>query len=126
MAEKKSLKELRAKRAEADKAAADTEAADLEKQLIHDEEKVAELRRPGMTVVDLERRVALISKPSVHEWERLMETPLTMQDHLQFVRSCLIYPPADEVYQQYPAKIVTLSNAAGVLVGMERKAAAGK
>lgn len=126
MAEKKSLKELRAKRAEADKQAADTEAADLEKQLIHDEEKVAELRRPGMTVVDLERRVALIGKPSVHEFERFMDSQLTMQDHLAFVRSCVVYPTADEIYNQYPAKIAALSEAAGKLAGIDRKQIAGK
>lgn len=124
--QKQSLQELRAKRAELDRAAADAEAAEIEKHLIQDEMKIAELRRPGMVVVDLGRRVALISKPSVAEFERFMSTELTLSDHLTFVRSCLVYPPADEIYQTFPAKITTLSEAAGKLAGIERKATAGK
>lgn len=129
MADKKTptLQELRAKRAESDKQQADAEAAEIERQLLIDEEKVAELRRPGMVAVDLGRRVALISKPSVVEFERFMSTELELSDHLTFVRSCLVYPAsADEIYQQYPAKIVTLSEAAGKLAGIERKATAAK
>lgn len=120
------LEELRQQRIAEEKKQAEAAKEALEKQLIADEERVAELRRPGMKSVDLGRRVALVSKPSHLEFERFMDTKLQLQDTITFLRHCVVYPPVDELYESYPAYLGKLATAAGEMLGLEREAIRGE